>query len=67
MMLSQPLKLSVQRMLDSFKKGHALNAVKEGSIRYYWNLPINPSGGLKSRGHPIGASGLAQIVELIRL
>lgn len=29
-------------------------------------FPINPSGGLKSRGHPVGASGLAQIVETIR-
>jgi len=30
-------------------------------------LPINPSGGLKSRGHPIGASGAAQIVEIARI
>jgi acetyl-CoA acetyltransferase len=29
------------------------------------SLPLNPSGGLISRGHPIGASGLAQIVELV--
>jgi acetyl-CoA acetyltransferase len=28
-------------------------------------LPVNPSGGLISRGHPIGASGLAQIYELV--
>ena len=28
-------------------------------------LPINPSGGLKSRGHPVGASGLAQLVEIV--
>ncbi len=28
-------------------------------------LPVNPSGGLLSRGHPIGASGLAQIYELV--
>ncbi len=27
-------------------------------------LPVNPSGGLLSRGHPIGATGAAQIVEL---
>ena len=49
-----------------FPKGHALNAVKEGVSAITGDLPINPSGGLKSRGHPIGASGLAQIVELIR-
>ncbi|MCJ7833190.1 MAG: thiolase family protein, partial [Deltaproteobacteria bacterium] len=28
-------------------------------------LPVNPSGGLISRGHPIGASGLAQMYELV--
>ena len=49
-----------------FPKGHALNAVKDGVSAITGDLPINPSGGLKSRGHPIGASGLAQIVELIR-
>ena len=27
-------------------------------------LPVNPSGGLSSRGHPVGATGVAQIVEL---
>ena len=28
-------------------------------------MPINPSGGLKARGHPVGATGVAQIVELV--
>ncbi|MFX1445516.1 MAG: thiolase family protein, partial [Promethearchaeota archaeon] len=28
-------------------------------------IPVNPSGGLLSRGHPIGASGLAQLYELV--
>jgi acetyl-CoA acetyltransferase len=28
-------------------------------------LPINPSGGLESKGHPIGATGLGQIHELV--
>jgi acetyl-CoA acetyltransferase len=27
-------------------------------------LPVNPSGGLNSRGHPVGATGVAQLVEL---
>ena len=29
-------------------------------------LPINPSGGLKARGHPVGNTGVSQIVELVR-
>lgn len=36
-----------------------------GATRIYGRIPINPSGGLISRGHPIGASGLAQIHELV--
>lgn len=28
-------------------------------------LPVNPSGGLKAKGHPVGATGIAQIVELV--
>jgi acetyl-CoA acetyltransferase len=47
-----------------FKKGEALKMVMEGVTNIDNRLPINPSGGLKTRGHPIGASGLAQIVEL---
>jgi acetyl-CoA C-acetyltransferase len=29
-------------------------------------LPINTSGGLKSKGHPVGATGVSQAVELVR-
>ncbi|MDX1961361.1 MAG: thiolase family protein [Leptospiraceae bacterium] len=46
-------------------KGEGLRFVKEGYTNKNGKLPINPSGGLKTRGHPIGASGLAQIVELV--
>jgi acetyl-CoA C-acetyltransferase len=28
------------------------------------DLPVNPSGGLKSKGHPVGATGVGQIVEV---
>ena len=37
----------------------------EGHSTIGGRLPINPSGGLECRGHPIGASGLAQIHELV--
>ncbi|GBF49178.1 acetyl-CoA acetyltransferase [Leptospira ryugenii] len=47
-------------------RGKALQWVKEGLSHPEGQLPINASGGLKSRGHPIGASGLAQIVEICR-
>jgi acetyl-CoA acetyltransferase len=38
---------------------------EEGNSSLGGSLPLNPSGGLISRGHPIGASGLAQIFELV--
>ncbi len=38
---------------------------EEGHSALNGSLPLNPSGGLISRGHPIGASGLAQIYELV--
>lgn len=34
---------------------------------HHGKLPVNISGGLKSRGHPVGASGLAQVVECFRI
>ncbi|XDD49049.1 thiolase family protein [Leptospira sp. WS92.C1] len=47
-----------------FPKGSALRYVKEGKTHPDGQLPINASGGLKTRGHPVGVSGLAQIAEL---
>jgi acetyl-CoA acetyltransferase len=37
----------------------------DGTTRLGGRCPVNPSGGLLSRGHPVGATGLAQIVELV--
>jgi acetyl-CoA acetyltransferase len=39
--------------------------VDEGFFALNGKLPVNPSGGLAARGHPIGATGLAQIAELV--
>jgi acetyl-CoA C-acetyltransferase len=47
-----------------FKKGTAHKAVEQGVTSLTGKLPINPSGGLKARGHPVGATGVAQLVEL---
>ena len=47
-----------------FEKGEGWKAVKEGITEIDGDLPINPSGGLKARGHPVGATGVAQLVEL---
>jgi acetyl-CoA C-acetyltransferase len=47
-----------------FAKGTGHKALEEDVTSLGGKLPINPSGGLKARGHPVGATGVAQIVEL---
>jgi acetyl-CoA C-acetyltransferase len=50
--------------LGFFKKGMGGNAAREGITHRNGEIPINPSGGLKSKGHPIGATGVGQVVEV---
>jgi acetyl-CoA C-acetyltransferase len=52
--------------LGFFEKGRAWEAVEAGVTDRDGELPINTSGGLKSKGHPLGASGVAQIYELFQ-
>ncbi|GKZ13381.1 thiolase family protein [Haladaptatus sp. T7] len=47
-----------------FEQGEGWKAVEEGVTDHDGDLPINTSGGLKSKGHPLGASGVAQAYEL---
>ena len=46
-----------------FKKGQGHIALEKGVTKLGGNLPINPSGGLKAKGHPLGATGVAQAHE----
>lgn len=50
--------------LGFFSDGEGGEAVADGRTRLDGEIPVNPSGGLKAKGHPIGATGTAQIVEL---
>jgi len=45
-------------------KGEGWRAIEEGTTERNGDLPVNTSGGLKSKGHPLGASGVAQAHEL---
>jgi len=45
--------------------GKAGRVTLDGETALDGRLPVNPSGGLKARGHPLAATGLAQIVELV--
>ncbi len=51
--------------LGFVKKGEGGKAVEEGLTEIGGKIPINPSGGLKSKGHPVGATGIAQVVEVV--
>ena len=44
------------------KIGEGYKAIEEGWVHKNGKLPINPSGGLKSKGHPVGATGVSQHV-----
>jgi len=52
--------------LGLFELGKSGEAVEKGETRIGGKLPVNPSGGLKAKGHPIGATGTAQVYEIVR-
>ena len=45
--------------------GEGGRLVDEGATEIGGRIPVNPSGGLLSKGHPVGATGVAQIVEIV--
>ncbi len=59
------LEIAESEDVGFFKKGEGHLAVEKGVTTLDGELPINPSGGLKAKGHPVGATGVAQIVELV--
>jgi len=54
----------VSEDLGFFEKGKGGPAVEKGFTSLGGKIPINTSGGLKSKGHPVGATGIAQIIEV---
>ncbi|MEK7807161.1 MAG: beta-ketoacyl synthase N-terminal-like domain-containing protein [Chloroflexota bacterium] len=50
--------------LGFFAPGDGPRAVDEGRTALTGDKPINTSGGLKAKGHPVGASGVAQVIEI---
>lgn len=51
--------------LGFFEPGQARKAAVEGITKFGGRLPVNVSGGLKAKGHPVGATGIAQIIEIV--
>jgi acetyl-CoA C-acetyltransferase len=52
--------------LGFFERGEGAKAVAEGLTRVDGKLPVNPSGGLISKGHPVGATGCGQVYEVVK-
>lgn len=61
---SSPAELIYYEYLGLSPRGEGMRLVEEGATSLGGRIPVNPSGGLLRKGHPIGASGAAQIVEL---
>lgn len=51
--------------LGFFERGGGGNAVEQGLTSLGGKIPVNPSGGLKAKGHPVGATGVAQVAEIV--
>lgn len=59
-----PAELLYAEQLGFCGAGDGAAYFRSGATRLHGEKPINPSGGLSSRGHPVGATGLAQVAEL---
>lgn len=58
--------ICVMEALGLVEKGKGGKAVEEGLTALEGKIPVNASGGLKAKGHPVGATGVAQAVEVVK-
>jgi acetyl-CoA C-acetyltransferase len=58
------LEIAESEHVGFFKKGEGGKAALKGETGLSGRIPINLSGGLKARGHPVGATGVAQVVDI---
>lgn len=60
------LELAISEEVGFFERGKSAEALRKGITAIDGSMPINTSGGLKSKGHPVGATGVSQIYELVK-
>ncbi|MBI4307673.1 MAG: thiolase family protein [Chloroflexi bacterium] len=60
-----PAELLIYEELGFCGKGEAKDLIDKGVTTLKGSKPVNPSGGLAAKGHPVGATGLAQISEIV--
>jgi acetyl-CoA C-acetyltransferase len=59
------LEIAESEHVGFFKKGQGGKAAAAGKTQLGGQIPINVSGGLKARGHPVGATGVAQVADIV--
>ena len=62
----QILEFDESEEVGLFPRGTGHLPAREGKTEIHGEMPINTSGGLKAKGHPLGATGVSQIVELVK-
>ncbi|MFV2089581.1 MAG: thiolase family protein, partial [Pseudomonadales bacterium] len=62
---SAPAELIYYEQFGLCERGGGGELVESGATQLGGRIPVNPSGGLLRKGHPVGATGLAQITELV--
>jgi hypothetical protein len=60
------LEMAISEEVGFYPRGKAVEAVRRNENAVDGKLPLNTSGGLKAKGHPVGATGVSQVVELVR-
>jgi acetyl-CoA acetyltransferase len=60
-----PSELIIYEELGLCPADHGPELLRSGATALGGRIPVNPSGGLTSKGHPLGATGCGQIVELV--
>ena len=63
---TRPRELLSYEELGLCPPGDSSSLLESGATALGGRLPVNPSGGLLSKGEPLGASALGQVVELVR-
>jgi len=58
--------ICVMEALGLVEKGKGGKAVEDGLTSLRGKIPVNTSGGLKAKGHPVGATGVAQAIEIVK-
>ena len=62
----QILEIVESEEVGFFPRGEGHLAVRRGDTNIGGKIPVNTSGGLKAKGHPLGATGVSQIIEIVR-